>query len=504
MLDRVLGLLLLMFEFRYVSTQVKGCDVLINGGSVAGFAAALVSASENVSTCLLEPTDWLGGQLTANGIPAVDFSPEGYPKKFGDTLDTQQANLPPTFYKLLQQLGDPNFITCWVSPYCFLPDRFVHEGLQPLVQHYASYLQVFYNTVPIAASTTSLKESEGNTSTVEITSITAVQRTPMEGTPCLRLSEEWADRYSRKNSSISSKNILEFKNTKVFVETSYIGDFLVLADAYFLQGCDERYDGDIAGTHGNDTLGQSMTMTYQILMHASNVTEPNYSYPVNPNWTFGAFEPSPAIHTPTHTLSWDELWTRRRSYYAGPIPPNVTNDTNGSFGMNPPPYNYISPGDVSLMAWGDYYYSYIFRSKHDARLSRDQGAWQGGVNIETLDGAERYSYAGYKYFKSKAPQPKHLTLNSTHLGTCTGLCKMPYIRDGRRSVGVDGFLLNLSMYARPTPVSTIFPDRLGLVMHGVDIWGHRMKPYENLYPTYMQDSGTYLVLFRFVHSRMQM
>lgn len=48
----------------------------------------------------------------------------------------------------------------------------------------------------------------------------------------------------------------------------------------------------------------------------------------------------------------------------------------------------------------------------------DQGAWQGGVNIETLDGAERYSYAGYKYFKSKAPQPKHLTLNSTHLGTC--------------------------------------------------------------------------------------
>ena len=33
---------------------VDDCNVVIAGGSVAAFAAALASASENVTTCLLE------------------------------------------------------------------------------------------------------------------------------------------------------------------------------------------------------------------------------------------------------------------------------------------------------------------------------------------------------------------------------------------------------------------------------------------------------------------
>ena len=51
----------------------KYCDVIIAGGSTAAFAAALSSAHAGVKTCLIEPTDWVGGQLTASGVPAVDF-----------------------------------------------------------------------------------------------------------------------------------------------------------------------------------------------------------------------------------------------------------------------------------------------------------------------------------------------------------------------------------------------------------------------------------------------
>ncbi len=43
------------------------------GGTTAAFAAAISSASEGVTTCLLEPTDWIGGQMTASGVPAIDF-----------------------------------------------------------------------------------------------------------------------------------------------------------------------------------------------------------------------------------------------------------------------------------------------------------------------------------------------------------------------------------------------------------------------------------------------
>jgi NADPH-dependent 2,4-dienoyl-CoA reductase/sulfur reductase-like enzyme len=56
--------------------EVINCDLVVVGGSVAGLSAAVTAAKEGADTCLLEPTDMLGGQMTANGIPALDFSPE--------------------------------------------------------------------------------------------------------------------------------------------------------------------------------------------------------------------------------------------------------------------------------------------------------------------------------------------------------------------------------------------------------------------------------------------
>ena len=55
---------------------VVQCDVVVIGGSVAGLSAAVTAAKEGAEVCLLEPTDMLGGQMTANGVPALDFSPE--------------------------------------------------------------------------------------------------------------------------------------------------------------------------------------------------------------------------------------------------------------------------------------------------------------------------------------------------------------------------------------------------------------------------------------------
>ena len=50
------------------------CDILVVGGSTAGLSAAVTSAKEGQTTCLLEPTDMIGGQMTANGVPALDFT----------------------------------------------------------------------------------------------------------------------------------------------------------------------------------------------------------------------------------------------------------------------------------------------------------------------------------------------------------------------------------------------------------------------------------------------
>ena len=48
------------------------CDILIAGGTAGGVAAALAAASLGANVCLLEETQWLGGQLTTQGVCTPD------------------------------------------------------------------------------------------------------------------------------------------------------------------------------------------------------------------------------------------------------------------------------------------------------------------------------------------------------------------------------------------------------------------------------------------------
>ncbi|MCC7492522.1 MAG: FAD-dependent oxidoreductase [Fimbriimonadaceae bacterium] len=58
------------------------CDVLVVGGGTGGVAAALAATALGCRVVLTEPTDWLGGQLTSQGVP-----PDEHPwiEQFGCT-----------------------------------------------------------------------------------------------------------------------------------------------------------------------------------------------------------------------------------------------------------------------------------------------------------------------------------------------------------------------------------------------------------------------------------
>src|SRR5260370_41957951 len=51
--------------------EIEG-EVLVVGGGMGGVAAALAAARAGRSVLLTEETDWLGGQLTAQGVSALD------------------------------------------------------------------------------------------------------------------------------------------------------------------------------------------------------------------------------------------------------------------------------------------------------------------------------------------------------------------------------------------------------------------------------------------------
>ena len=117
--------------------------------------------------------------------------------------------------------------------------------------------------------------------------------------------------------------------------------------------------------------------------------------------------------------------------------------------------------------WSDFYFGYIFTSKAETQATIGTPKWVGGYNLRSIDGAERYSYGAYRAYRDSAP-PRWLNktqLNSTYMGTCTGLAKMPYIRDGRRSVGVDNFVISCKSTCDGYP--RLPSDCIGLFGHGM-------------------------------------
>ena len=78
------------------------CDVLVVGGGTGGIAAALAAARatplpgrRGFTVCLLEETDWIGGQLTAQGVPALDE--HEHIERFGGTR---------SYYALREAISD--------------------------------------------------------------------------------------------------------------------------------------------------------------------------------------------------------------------------------------------------------------------------------------------------------------------------------------------------------------------------------------------------------------
>ena len=102
----------------------ESCDILVVGGGMGGVAAAWAAARRGHHVCLLEETDWLGGQVTSQGIAALDE--HEHIEAFGGTQ---------SYYKLCEAIRahyrelagksqdkDPfNPGRCWVSRLAFEP-----------------------------------------------------------------------------------------------------------------------------------------------------------------------------------------------------------------------------------------------------------------------------------------------------------------------------------------------------------------------------------------------
>lgn len=442
-----------------VTTENAGhYDVVIVGGSTAALAAAFTAAEEGAKTALLEPTDWIGGQLTASGVPAVD---EAWHRIVDDVtgkvvLDVSAIardprNMTPFFRDTLAKIGNPG--KGWVSRYCFEPKRLLEETLLPREKSLATHLTVFRNTV--------IKSVEVDRANRQVTSLTAIQRTAVDAVEMGKydrlLSEDLPDWYSREASTRYSKKVLKFFKSDyeptIFIDATEWGELLALSDAAYLVGVDDSItnDQDVEESKAQP-YGQAVTFGFVQRYNA----EPAKEHPKHDKVEklgYGSYRDKPN--------AWPLIWTYRRLLAESKEP---------------------SPGDLSLQNWGfdsktgesgnDYADGYLFLSKQATAEQVDN--WQGGVDLEVLAAAERQAFAWHDWFRNAAPKdidPNCITIEGAVLGTTHGLSKVPYIRDTRRSIGLDNFLIHASDLTGPAgkQTGTKFADRIALGAYAADI-----------------------------------
>ncbi|HEX2649739.1 MAG TPA: FAD-dependent oxidoreductase [Burkholderiales bacterium] len=106
--------------------RAEPCEVLIAGGGMGGVAAALAAARQGRRVVLLEETDWLGGQMTSQGVSALDE--HEHIESFGGTR---------SYYAMRNAIrahyGEDNPGHCWVTRLAFEPRVGVRilEGMLP-------------------------------------------------------------------------------------------------------------------------------------------------------------------------------------------------------------------------------------------------------------------------------------------------------------------------------------------------------------------------------------
>lgn len=433
--------------------QTVECEILIVGGGLAGTAAAYEALLAGRTVCLTEITDWLGGQVSAQGTSALDearrmraerFFPRGYNELRRHLYD---------------KYGSLSSGSCWVSAACFLPSV-GHEILWGMVQQAArqgkGQLKWFPNTV--------IKDLEYTANGKQISSAIAIQHSAAPGTPSLNtepLSHIITDTYRYENSPRLTKQIIRFnpiqlskfkiQNSKskiqnppwYVIEATETGEIIALADVPYRLGLDPISPVNPSSPVKTNDPYCTQGFTYTFAMERTATPQPQPMPPFYPQYApYFSFETK-------NNASVNKVFTYRRIW----SPDYQQRPRSASAGG----VAEIRPGDISMQnwTWGNDYrpgtsvdnliYS---REQLQQRGELAPGGWLGGLRTETLQRAEENAIAFYYWLVAgttdsqlgagvKQPDPNYRYVSGLNspLGTVHGLSKYPYIREARRIIG---------------------------------------------------------------------
>jgi hypothetical protein len=395
------------------SPRELSADVAIIGAGVGGCAAALAALRNGMRVILTEETNWIGGQLTSQGVP-----PDEHPwiEQFGCTRAYRDyRNAVRQYYRDHYPLTEDARHRAYLNPGDGSVSKLTHEPKVSL-----AVLEAMLAPYASAGTLTLL-----------------LQHKPMGAT---------VDRDHVKSVSVlSDAGVARTITASYFLDATEQGDLLPLTRTEYVVGAESR--AETGEPHAAEIASpsniQSFTVCFAMDLRPGEdhiIDKPadynfwrDYVPQLTPAWPgkLLSWTPADPRTLKPRLFDWDTAWRYRRIVHR-------ENFTPGAF-----------PSDITLVNWpqNDYWLGALI----------DVPVQEAAKNLESA----RQLSLSLLYWLQTDQRMNGLRLRSDVMGTDDGLAKYPYIRESRR--------IRAEFTVVEQLVGTAFPDSVGVGSYRIDL-----------------------------------
>ncbi|MGB3493039.1 MAG: FAD-dependent oxidoreductase [Elainellaceae cyanobacterium] len=465
--------------------EVWQCEVVVIGGTLGGVAAASHAMSAGAQTCLIEVTPWLGGQISSQGVSAID---ESWTMRQGNKFSTswqrfktligqQPIELPSWTGAGTRTVDQLN--SCWVGDLCFPPEA-GDRASQQLLEQSAQYVEGSRWSTSTAFKGATFDETGRN-----ITAIYGVRRSPIrpDYQPQGRLWSELSSWYSWSEDD-------EFEKTSIRLEPPPGRSFLVI---------DATDTGELVGwakiPHRQGSESAAMTQED----HAPAIANPDctqaFTFPFVVAIRDDGSESLTRLQQVKSEFNLIEHW---REYSLNGTPMFAGRSFFNyrrmvSLSQNDPVYGTPIPGDMTLVNWNpgndwNWMNPPLILTEERLTESGQYLNWMGGISTSALRHGSSHALLFARWLLESQSQPGFslslLDGVDSPMGTQTGLSLTPYIREGRRilgrnAYGEDDFMVKATDVRWDTSGGRLFNETaVALVHYDLDMHGCRYRNWE--------------------------
>lgn len=465
--------------------EVWECEVVVVGGSLGGVAAASHAMQSGTTTCLIELTPWLGGQISAQGVSAIDESRLMLAENnFSDSwsafkqLIQQQPVELPEWTKLKNSTKVSDINSCWVGRLCFPPLAGANAALQQL--------QAVADKAPGSRWGTAIafKGAEFDATGKEITAVYAVQRTPRQPdyVPQGRFSKELASWYSWAGDEVFTKVPIRLQapagKRMIVIDATDTGELIGWAGIPNRLGTESRATTGEPSASERDNLDCTQAFTFPFVMAIHDDQGKSLAELAQVKSDYSREE-----HRRAYNMEGFPVFAGRSFFNYRRI---VSTTANDPFEGTP------APGDMTVVNWNagnDWSWMNPPLILTDEQLDKtgQRQNWLGGLSVVALSHAENHALLFAQWLMETQTQSDlplaYLSGKDSPMETASGLSMVPYIREGRRIIGRNAygqreFMVREGDLRRDLEGRDFSPTSIAVTHYAIDMHGCKYRNWE--------------------------